>query len=681
MKNKRMSTVITTVVSCISAACILLLFLIASKNMTDAMKLSTENTMEMSLNAKTKAIEQYVDQAEKLLIAYSKAPIVAQFLADPADPELTSQAQAYTEDFYSSLNGWEGIYIAEWDSHVIAHSNSSVVGIYTREGDPLNQLQDAMTAAGEIYNTGIIVSPASQQLTLSLYAPVSDASGKILGYAGGAQFASGLAEILDELSVPVLENASNYMINTASATHIFDEDESRMGLPIEDQMLLSVIEKIHADPSAQSGSLDYETAAGEKSVAMYRYLPDRQWAMILGDSEKEIYSLAHQKRTVFALVCLSAFAAITALSFLSVKLCVRPLGIIEHAIERLEHLELETPREIRQFAGKKSEAGRISTAMLSLYGTLQNIVSTLRGCTDSLGNSIAQTSDVSQTLIKYTEDNSATTQQLSASITTTNNAIASVSGEIVRISDMMDTVKEKIQAGDSESDQLIHTATAMKDLAELTLGETNTKILENRKNVEEAMLNLQSLMRINDMANQILEIANQTNLLSLNASIEAARAGDQGRGFAVVAQEIGTLAENSSSTAMQISEICGDISGNIKNVQDCVDDIIRFMEADVEEKFQRFAEIANEYGGSVEDIRHAIGEIQETFHGFASSIASIREHMELIRLASDENETGVGDIVTKIEQTNATAEELQKIGAATQQNSQEISAIVEKFTE
>ena len=423
------------------------------------------------------------------------------------------------------------------------------------------------------------------------------------------------------------------------------------------------------------GDIEYTDADGVKCVAMYRYLPNRQWAVVLSDSENEIYRQANASRTIFGLICVGAFILIAVLSFIAVKVCVKPLEVVEKSISKLKNLDLAVPGEMRKYVGGGSETGKIATAMDSLYDTLRNIVSTLRGCTESLSSSTGKMS------VEYVGDNSATTQQLAASITTTNEAIENVAGEIATISDLVQHVEDKVMAGDQKSNELLKTAAAMKTMAESTLNETDEKIKENRKNVEQAMVNLQSLTRINDMAQQILEIANQTNLLSLNASIEAARAGEQGRGFAVVAQEIGTLASNSSATARQISDICGEINTNIKNVQDCVDDIINFMEGDVADKFKEFVGIANEYGGSVEAIREAIGEIEESSNGFVSSVASIKERMDVIKTASGENEIGVGDIVNKIEQTNNTAEELENVGKANQDNASAISAIVDKFTE
>ena len=67
--------------------------------------------------------------------------------------------QSYTADYYSGLNNWEGIYIGEWNTHIVAHSNPKVIGMTTRKGDSLKALQDAMTQRNGLYDAGIIVSP------------------------------------------------------------------------------------------------------------------------------------------------------------------------------------------------------------------------------------------------------------------------------------------------------------------------------------------------------------------------------------------------------------------------------------------------------------------------------------------------------------------------------------------
>lgn len=680
MKNLKMSTVITTIVAVVAAACILMLYLSASRSMMVSMRDTAVDNMQTSLEARTAIIEEYVDKAEMLLMAYSKAPVVAQLLRTPRDAGAVKAAQAYTENFYAGLEGWEGIYIAEWNTHVLTHSNPAVVGITTREGEPLKQLQDAMTAAGDIYNTGIIVSPASKQLALSLYCPVYDTDGKtILGYVGGAQFAESLKGLLDGLSVKGMEGARDYMINTATGVHIFDEDEERMAMPIEDKMLQDVISAVSGGGSL-SGSMEYTSEEGVKCIAVYQAMSDRGWAVVLSDSQSEIYREAYASRNTLALICAGAYVLIVVLAWISVKLCVKPLDVVKKSIISMKNLELKAPADLGKYVGGKSETGQIASAMDSLYDSLRSIVSILQGCTDSLEQSTSTMNDATNTLIEYVGDNSATTQQLAASIITTNGAIGNVVSEIEKISELVGYVADKVKVGDEKSRQLIRTAENMKSMAGNALQEAEVKIRQNRSNMEAAMLNLQSLTRVNEMAKQILDIASQTNLLSLNASIEAARAGEQGKGFAVVAQEIGNLASNSSATARQISDICEEINSNIANVQECVDDIIGFMEGDVSHNFREFAGMANEYGNSVADIRGAIGDIEESSNGFVTSIASIRDRMGVIQTASKENEEGVDEIVSKVERTNATAKELQNVSRTNRNNAREIGSVVEQFT-
>lgn len=679
MKNLKMSTIITAIISVVAAVCILLLYLVASGSMMRTMRDTAVDNMQTSLEARAAIIEEYVDKAENLLISYSKAPVVAELLRAPGDAGAVKAAQAYTEDFYAGLKGWEGIYIAEWDTHVLAHSNPAVVGITTRQGEPLKQLQDAMTAAGGIYNTGIIISPASQKLALSLYCPVYDTDGRtILGYVGGAQFADSLKTLLDGLSVKGMEGARNYMINTATGVHIFDEDEERMAMPIEDNMLQAVVMSVTG--GGVNGNMEYISGEGAESIAVYQAMQERGWAVVLSDSQNEIYRDAYASRNILAMICMGAYGLIVLLAWISVKLCVKPLEVVKKSIVSMKNLELKASDELDRYVGGRSETGQIASAMGSLYDTLRGIVSTLQNCTDSLEHSTGTMNDATRTLIEYVGDNSATTEELAAGIVTTNEAICNVVAEIENISELVGYVAEKVKAGDHKSRQLIQTAENMKKMAGSALRESGEKIRRNRGNIENAMVNLQSLTRVNDMAQQILDIADQTNLLSLNASIEAARAGEQGKGFAVVAQEIGKLAADSSATAKQISQICQEINNNIADVQNCVDDIIGFMEGDVSKRFQEFVDIANEYGISVANIRSAMGEIEESSEGFEASIISIRDRMGVIQTASRENEEGVDEIVSKIERTTMTAEELQKVSKSNRNNAQEISSVVERFS-
>ena len=145
----------------------------------------------------------------------------------------------------------------------------------------------------------------------------------------------------------------------------------------------------------------------------------------------------------------------------------------------------------------------------------------------------------------------------------------------------------------------------MRNSAEQTLVTSVDKINITKQDIETAIDKLNALMKINEMANQIVQITKQTNLLSLNASIEAARAGDAGRGFAVVASEIGNLANSSSRTASEIQHLVEESNLSIEMVRECFNDIIQFMEKDVATEFESFVNLSKGYSTSVETIRSA----------------------------------------------------------------------------
>ena len=178
MKNWKLGTKITLGITIIVIICMSQLYLTANKTMTSMMQESELNVMKNTLNAQASLLNEYVTRQESILTAYSKTPCVRDFLKDVNNSEQQAIVQSYTEDYYSGLNNWEGIYIGEWNTHIVAHSNSKVIGMTTREGDSLKALQDAMTQRNGLYDAGIIVSPSSGELILSMYCPVFDTDGK-----------------------------------------------------------------------------------------------------------------------------------------------------------------------------------------------------------------------------------------------------------------------------------------------------------------------------------------------------------------------------------------------------------------------------------------------------------------------------------------------------------------------
>ena len=125
----------------------LLVSVFVTNKVTNDARESAVNNMLTMVQERNQIIQNYVEAMEGILTAYSRSGELLAVMKNPSDAAAVKAAQDYTEKFSADIENLEGIYASEWNTHVLAHTNSKVVGITTREGEPLKALQDAMLSA------------------------------------------------------------------------------------------------------------------------------------------------------------------------------------------------------------------------------------------------------------------------------------------------------------------------------------------------------------------------------------------------------------------------------------------------------------------------------------------------------------------------------------------------------
>lgn len=396
MKNWKLSNKLTLGIMIIVFACMSLLYGTANQTLKKLTKDSEQSHMENMLTAQTGLINEYITRQEESLIAYSKTPTVRELLKDVNNTEKLASAQTYTQDYYKELDNWEGLYIGEWNTHCIAHSNPKVVGITLREGASLKALQDAMTSRNGLYNSGIIVSPVSGKLILSMYCPVFDENGTtIVGYVGGGPFVDNLKSTLNKVHSEN-DTTGYYMINVETGMYIFADDETLIATEIQDSMLLNIIEQIKAGNTV--GELKYKNENGNQ-IANFQYIDEYGWAVVSFDNEKNIYAIANRNMRILGILCTVFILVISLLAFIMIFLSVKPLRYVEASIIELSNLKLQKNKNLTPWIGKNSEVGKIATAMNSLYDTMEDIVNTLSSCSSSLNDTAIEMEKSSEVLI------------------------------------------------------------------------------------------------------------------------------------------------------------------------------------------------------------------------------------------------------------------------------------------
>lgn len=652
--------------------------LFVGNTITDNTKKSTTNNMETVVEERSRIIENYVQEVEKTLTAYSRAGEIMAVLKNPTDETAVAAAQAYTEKFSADVSNLEGLYVSEWNTHVLAHTNAAVVGITTREGDSLKALQDAMLAANGVYNTGIIISPASGQQIVSIYQAVLDESGNPVGLVGGGIFTTGLIQILDSLTMQGMENAEYCMVNVTNGQYIFCEDSEQIAVEAQETYIRELCGKYAGNTENAIGFTEYEEN-GQNNIATYYYMANRGWLFIVSDSAEEIFATTDTLKQIMTLFVVAALLVLLVVSVVIIRGFMSPLGAIEESIVALQEFNIADNPEIQKHVQRKDELGSIAEATDGLIHSLQTISDTLNDCSRSLNEKAESMQDSARSLADGTSDNIAVTQQLSASMENTNALVRNVNTEIDSINHLTDIILEGIKSSVSASDHMIVGAMDMKEQADFAYRNGETKLDETREAIQEAIEKLRSLTRINELASEILSIAGKTNLLSLNASIEAARAGEAGKGFAVVAGSIANLAEISRDTASSIQDICGEANSSIATVNTCFESIISFIEQDVVVQFRGFAEKSTGYSDAVGGIKDKLDEMLDAVKRLENSVTQIAENASDVGEIMGENQDAIGTIVEKNEVTAVIAGTTQNQAVENREMADHLGDIVGKF--
>ena len=219
LKKQKLATQISLLTSVITVAGLLLLWSIVAFNTSATVKANITNQMTDAVKARASIINDYVASAEEYMTAFALGNEVRDLLHDPENPALLNQAQKYTEDFAAAKGTFEGLYIATPETHVRTHTSKSAVGMVTRQGDSLETFRQTILAQPKLTNLGIMKSPGTGAMILSMYYPVFE-DGVCIGYVGAGVFASTLMDSLLELEIHGLPNSEYVFINAETGVYL-----------------------------------------------------------------------------------------------------------------------------------------------------------------------------------------------------------------------------------------------------------------------------------------------------------------------------------------------------------------------------------------------------------------------------------------------------------------------------
>lgn len=581
--NKKLAVRIGIITTAVNLAGMLVLWLIVSSNTASMVKNDIANQMTDAVESRAAIINDYVASAEEYMKAFALGSQVRELLLHPEDTGLLQQAQQYTEDFAAFKGVFEGLYIATPNTYVLTHTSPEAVGITTRTGESLETFQNTILANPDLTNLGIMESPGTGSMILSMYYPIYEDQ-TCIGYVGAGVYASRLMDSLLNLDIKGLPDSEYVFLNVEDGVYLYHQKEELLNTETTDSGYQEILKRLKESSDIQAGTYSYQDENNIEQFVVYKYLQNRGWVFMVRNSAAQVYGSVENVRFLVGAICAAMASAITIITLFILYREGKELMVLERAIGYLGDLNLSADRELESFYKRSDEIGMIAQTTHRVCGCLRETI-------DDVGRILGEmadgnlTVDVAQNEAYYIGD----FKILLESLKSIHANLVHVIRDISNVAEQVNTSAGQVAAGAQDLSQgtteqadsvegLVSNVTSItsqiqtsalhcKDASEL-VDKAADYAQEADKKMEQlitATQNIdQSSTQIITVIKTIEDIAFQTNILALNASVEAARAGTAGAGFSIVAEEVRSLAAKSAEAAQNTNDL---ISHSIEDVK------------------------------------------------------------------------------------------------------------------
>ena len=457
----------------------------------------------------------------------------------------------------------------------------------------------------------------------------------------------GYANNLSDVKLEGMDSAYMYVVQN-DGTMLYHPTKEKVGQPVENAVIKGVVQQLQDGKKPGTAVVEYDFN-GTTKYSAYTILNNENILVLTADESEALAGITTVTGVAVGISAIVVLLAII-ICFILGRRLMRPLVKVSTIIEEIANGDINA--DFGMVKETNDEIGLIIEKMKELTQSLGNIVGKIRNSSDTMSANSYELNDTSsQTLAanneisKAVEDVAEGSTGMAASISKINENLLEMSNETKDINESVNEIRNQTVAVQDSSKIMNDKIKSMQNSSQ-KMDEGISAISKRIETVNTTVDKVSNIVSVID------EISSETNLLSLNASIEAARAGDAGKGFAVVAQEIRVLSDNTNTELENIKQI---ISSLVEECRYCVQASGTIVEDNAKQK-EEIKAVLDEFGSLDEQIQKTAekaDEIEELVTAMIELNDDITKSSNSLTDVSAANAAATEEMNANIEELNA----------------------------